>query len=264
MNLDKIKNLDCEANKLLHGVFETEEYREYRKAHAKLEVLTDMQYAEMVDGCNEKIDRLLRYIFNCARVKNFTIIDYLLVNQDYLNFFTESLWCVNLYKIRESLSFYTGKDYVDKALPVIEKLLFLAEFISENTNSIAIDYNCKYLIIHASKKHFLQEAGLNLEDFRVLTEWVYVLRDQSGLIKIGKSSNLIQRIQQIISVNPLVTPISAFNTLICQNVELIAQKKFDSERVCNEFFKSEVKDVEQFLRKYAFQEIRFNDRPIGF
>lgn len=77
----------------------------------------------------------------------------------------------------------------------------------------------------------------------------YIIKDSSsGLFKIGKSRNPIERLKTLSIGNPNLSIIGVCN----KNVELLIHKEYDSVRVDGEWFRMDNNDICHIIKKYGF------------
>jgi hypothetical protein len=77
----------------------------------------------------------------------------------------------------------------------------------------------------------------------------YIIKDSSsGLFKIGKSRNPIERLKTLSIGNPNLSIIGVCN----KNVELLIHKEYDSVRVGGEWFRMDNNDICHIIKKYGF------------
>lgn len=78
---------------------------------------------------------------------------------------------------------------------------------------------------------------------------IYIIKDSSsGLFKIGKSRNPIERLKTLSIGNPNLSIIGVCN----KNVELLIHKEYDSVRVDGEWFRMDNNDICHIIKKYGF------------
>lgn len=82
-----------------------------------------------------------------------------------------------------------------------------------------------------------------------MAQKTYLMTDDSGFVKIGKSFNPSLRFNSISNMNPNLQLIA-----VCENdVEKELHNKFDSKRFKGEWFGLSSKEVESIIKEYSFE-----------
>lgn len=101
---------------------------------------------------------------------------------------------------------------------------------------------------------------IDSEEYSILKEYshkhkdvksyhTYVIKDKSGLFKIGKSEDVGQRIKNLSVGNPSIELVCEIN----RDVESELQKFFESRRVCGEWFSLSNDDISLIKENWYYQ-----------
>lgn len=137
----------------------------------------------------------------------------------------------------------------------LAELLLLKELIDRDIQEY--DDNVFYSHVQANEARYLYEnsATLKKEPKKNFPGYVYLMKDASGLYKIGATAHLEKRIEQIKSTNPTIQLVRFAESEDPMSLERRLHHHFSEKRDHGEWFRLDESDVVEIGRVLEYAEL---------